>query len=126
MTGCNTVPRLGLAQEPQGAVNGCEKQLQVIVLLSGVDKNNDTAVTFLNVNDVSNRNIYPFVTNTLSHELGHQFIGDVYQPLSNDIGGVVKYFGREAAADGRVAGQAAGVNQQAFGRELLRADMQCH
>ena len=82
--------------------------------VSGVDKNTDTAITFLNVNDVTDRNLYPIVTNTLSHELGHQFLGDVYQPLSNDIGGFFKYLGREGAVDSRVAGQAAGISQQGF------------
>ena len=82
--------------------------------VSGVDKSSGTAITFLNVNDVTDRNLYPFVTNTLSHELGHQLIGDVFQPLSNDVGGSFRYLGREAAVDSRVAGQAAGVSQQGF------------
>lgn len=82
--------------------------------VSGVDRNNGTAITFLNLDEVHDRNAYPLFTNTMSHELGHQFIGDVYQPLSNDIGGFFKYFGRETAVDSRIAGQAAGVSQQGF------------
>jgi RHS repeat-associated protein len=81
---------------------------------SGVDKNTDTAVTFLNFNEAHDRNVYPFFTNTTEHELGHQFLGDSYLPKSGGIGGALQYLGREGVVDTRVAGQAAGISQQGF------------
>jgi hypothetical protein len=87
--------------------------------VSGVDKNTDTAVTFLNFAEVHDRNAYPLFTNTTEHELGHQFLGDVYRPLSPGIAGFFEYLGRESVVDGRVAAQAAGVSQQGF-REGLQ------
>ncbi|MFN9456202.1 MAG: RHS repeat-associated core domain-containing protein [Acidobacteriota bacterium] len=77
--------------------------------VSGVNKKTDTAVTFVNFDEVHDRNAFPAFTNTLSHEFAHQFIGDVYRPKS-----YFTYLGREAAADGRIAGQAAGISQQGF------------
>ena len=71
-------------------------------------------MTFVNFNDVHDRNAYPLFTNTTEHEFGHQFLGDVYQPVSGGILGFFQYLGREAAVDTRIAEQAAGVSQRGF------------
>ena len=52
-----------------------------------MDKNTDAAVTFLNFTEAHNRNAYSLFTNMTEHELGHQFLGDVYHPLSPGIAG---------------------------------------
>jgi RHS repeat-associated protein len=79
--------------------------------VSGADRNNGTAVTFLNANDVVDTNkAYPFVTNTTEHELGHQFLGHSFLPDPNFL----QYFGREMEVDARVKGQANGISQTGF------------
>jgi len=87
--------------------------------VSGVDRNTDVAVTFVNFNEVHDRNAYPLFTNTTEHEFGHQFLGDVYRPLPGGIAGFFEYLGREAVVDSRVAAQAAGVSQQGFREGLI-------
>jgi RHS repeat-associated protein len=87
--------------------------------VSGVDRNTDVAVTFVNFNEVHDRNAYPLFTNTTEHEFGHQFLGDVYRPLPGGIAGFLQYLGREAVVDSRVAAQAAGVSQQGFREGLI-------
>ena len=52
---------------------------------SGVSRNSDIPITFININDAHSTNAFPFFTNTTDHELMHQFVGDVYKswnPLS--------------------------------------------
>ncbi len=82
--------------------------------VSGVDRNTDTAVTFLNFREVHDINGYPLFTNTTEHELGHQFLGDVYKTLPGGISGFLQYYGRESVVDSRVVGQAVGISQQGF------------
>ena len=82
---------------------------------SGVDRTTDTAATFLNVHEVHDTNKgYPFFTNTTEHELGHQFLGDPYLPVSGGLAGSFQYWGRETVVDTRIKGQANGVSQESF------------
>ena len=57
---------------------------------------------------------YPLFTNTTEHELGHQFLGDVYKQMTGGIGGFFQYLGAEALVDTRIKGQANGISQQGF------------
>ena len=70
-----------------------------------------TALTFINVNDATDTNkLYPFLTNTTEHELGHQFLGHPFLPDPSFL----QYFGREMEVDARVKGQANGISQTGF------------
>lgn len=74
---------------------------------SGVDKKSGVAISFINVNEAHSWNMWPLWTNSTEHELMHQFTGDVYKQW-----GAFSYSANEYVLDGRVEGQAAGVNQQ--------------
>jgi hypothetical protein len=76
---------------------------------SGVDKNTGNALTFININDVHNVNLWPLFTNTTDHEMAHQFSGDVYRKWD-----AFGYFLNEFVLDAHVAAQAAGMSQQTF------------
>jgi RHS repeat-associated protein len=71
------------------------------------------AVTTINVNEAVDTNkAYPFVVNTLEHELVHQFSGDVYRTQSNNFFVAFgQYLSREFPADARVKTRANGVSQ---------------
>ena len=68
-------------------------------------------VSIVNFNTVSDRS----ANNTTVHELGHQFIGDVYRPIA--VSPIYRHFravARDIVVGVRVAAQAAGIRQQGF------------
>jgi RHS repeat-associated protein len=77
---------------------------------SDVDQKSDMAVTVVNINDAHNGTLWPLWTNTTSHELGHQFLGDPYREWNP----WVYTFYREPLVDAKVGEQVLGTSQPRF------------
>jgi RHS repeat-associated protein len=92
-----------------------EDYLNVLVTDHGDSEskaNRDTGVAaiFLNINDAHNGSLWPIWTSTLSHELGHQFLGDPFK----DFDPWVYMLYREPLVDAKVAEQQLGTSQPRF------------
>jgi RHS repeat-associated protein len=77
---------------------------------SGVDRKTDLAVTDINIDAAHNGAFWPFWTNTTSHELAHQFLGDSYRTFDP----FVYTFYREPLVDAKVGEQSLGTSQPRF------------
>jgi hypothetical protein len=92
-----------------------EDYLNVLVTDHGDSEskaNRDTGVAaiLLNINDAHNGSLWPIWTSTLSHELGHQFLGDPFK----DFDPWVYMLYREPLVDAKVAEQQLGTSQPRF------------
>ena len=77
---------------------------------SGVYRKTDLAVTDINIDAAHNGAFWPFWTNTTSHELAHQFLGDPYRTFDP-----FEYtFYREPLVDAKVGEQSLGTSQPRF------------